>query len=390
MSDVIGNAHHILSNSVHREQISLQYVERIVDDNKIRLPALPTVWTIDKDLLPKHLRTKLSARTAAGLPNPIHVDGASEIVAENARTGRKPAAKNATSTPLQDGAELSGKQKRALHEGLTFDVPGAPVEVSRGLVGEALSFLETRRNRRDGTINIAPLAVLILSVPIFAFGGYVPGLVALVSTVSLIWLANYKKKKSIELVSEDYRAMEVATVPMDLSDTNASEHRLVQLAYALCQEIDGKEIWCSDLLRDEMRLDTKNEIYRISKQAAAISEIRRKIHSTTLCQDADSDGILKFIQHSIRERVAALFRYAVELSESDSKFTVLQGALRASAHDRDLLFDAGVNEISTVNTLLSTDASRYKSEMISAQIEILSGSSAMGNPNSGILGGGFA
>ncbi|MDV6278384.1 hypothetical protein R3Q06_33685 [Rhodococcus erythropolis] len=393
LSDVIGNAHHALSNSMHREQIPLQCVERIFDDNKIILPALPTVWTIDKDLLPKHVRTKISARTAAGLPNPIHADGASEIVAENARPGKKSASKNATSTPLQDGAELSGRQKRALHKQLTFDVPGAPIEVSQGPLGKALACLETRRNRSDGTINIAPLAMLVLSVPIFALGGYVPGLVALVSTVSLIWWANHKKKKSIELVSEDYRAMEVATVPMDLSDTNASEHRIVQLAYALRQEIDGKEIWSSDLMRDQMRPDTENEIYRISKQAAAISEIRRKTHSTTWRQDADSDGIMKCIQLSMWELVAALFRYAVELSELDSKFTVLQGTLRASEHDldlRNLLYDVGIDEISTVNTLISTDALRYKSEMISAQIEILNGNISMGNPISGSLGDGLA
>ncbi|MDV6278561.1 hypothetical protein R3Q06_34765 [Rhodococcus erythropolis] len=390
LSDILEKSRRVLAHSMHRDQIALRYVERIVDDTNVTLPALPTVWTIDKDLLPKHVRTKLLVRTAAGLSNPVHADGASEIVARTARPGRNPAVTSLISTPLQDGAELSVRQKRALHQELTFDVPGGSIEVPRGRFGEALSVMETRRNRTDGTINIAPLTVLVLSVAILVAGGAIPGLVALASTVSLIWWANHKRANSIELVSEDYRAMEVATVPLKLSDTRSRECRLAQLTYALCQETERRKIWGSDLLQDEVRIDTKNEIYQVTKQAARICEIRRKTQYEQASRDTDPDRILKLIRYSIQERVAALFRYAAALSELNNIFIALHGVVQASETDldpQDLLDDSGVDEISASNTRISADTLRHKSEIISAQIELMSGILAMGNVKPGMLGG---
>ncbi|MDV6278481.1 hypothetical protein R3Q06_34295 [Rhodococcus erythropolis] len=267
---------------LHREHDSVQQIEEIIRLHHMTLPELPHVWEIDETLLPAKVRNKLAGRAAAGLANPIHADRASEIIAGHAPEYANPGGARTKKTPFCGRMALSRQQKESLHDELIFTGPVESIETSRGRAGGMLSCLQTRHNRNDGTIQIIPLAAVVLSFALCLAVNASIALCAFFVIVSLIGLANYQGSKSLDLTADDYLAMESATIAREIPDKNSQECRLIQLTYGLRQEIERMDIWSSDFLRNQVRPNLKNEVDQVARHAVHIIEIRRNIIFTHL------------------------------------------------------------------------------------------------------------
>ncbi|MDH6284294.1 hypothetical protein [Prescottella agglutinans] len=396
--DWLSDAETALAGAVDRVAASETRVTELLGTS-IDPVALPQRWTIDRALLPKSLADKLARREALGLPVPIHAHGASDIAAHNRAewenitwrymgelkdshlSRRLPPPEPSPGKPLS--GPVTKRQLAELRARLPHtDDTSTPTTTS--LVGRLVD-----RCHSDGEINYAMPAFAALLFGIFFTVGLTAALGTAAVLIVLVSVADIRTsmRRRTELTGADYRDLERATIARPGPQPGTRECQLAQIAATLAAHITGCPAWGSDdLAMHRIQLGPDAESAQVTEQAAEISRIRATLGpapagdsdaATRAREQRDAtEQILDAVTDSLTRRVAALYRYAAELSALNTDYVALQTVEQSLAAGPDLealVARTGVDEL-TARQLdrLTTDA-RDLHAAITARLSVLTG-----------------
>nr|WP_172685826.1 hypothetical protein [Prescottella equi]AKG90476.1 putative integral membrane protein [Prescottella equi] len=341
---------------------------------------LPQQSTIDRTRLPKALAAKLVRREAQGLPVPRHAHNASAIAAPDSST-----------SDALTGSALTRRQRDALRAQLphTEDTSGRTDSMLDRFVDafHASGRLATLRNL------LAVVAVGLAAAMLF--GPLEPSPSTIAAIAALAWALLFaavaeeraENRADLALSGPDYWALEHATVAEPGPEPGTPEHQLAQIAAALAAHITACPAWASDDLSvHRIQLDPDAEAAQITAHATEISRARDALGPTpdgdgdaalrARIQRAGNEQILDTVTASLTRRVAALYRYAAELSALNTDYLALQAverSLTASSHLGNLVRQTGGDELTVRHLDRLTADARDLHAAITTRLQILTG-----------------
>ncbi|KAF0966656.1 hypothetical protein [Rhodococcus sp. T7] len=379
-----------------REELSMAKVTELVDRQPDGDVELPLQWEINRDHLPAHIRKKLAARSAAGLPNPIHAHGASAIAAFDERERSEFLAKYpieaasgvAADRPLHWG--MTERQALELRKALPFDGALEPAPRNRRTtVDDALVGWRPFDFYAVPGLVVRPGPVCAAAgVSVVAFlGGVWPGLIVAILLVLMLGTAQLRAWETLDLTSTDYIALERASFRAAAPEAGSREHRLAQVAVSLSHTIETYPVWQSEILAlHRIRLDPAAEAAQVIEHATRISGIRAALGPAPAGdteaaerareQRSSDEQILDQVLASLIERVAALYRYADELHTLNDEYEALRGLERSLMVNPDLaeLVRQTGSDVIAADALnrLARDAEALR-VVVQAQVQVLDG-----------------
>ncbi|ATI36438.1 hypothetical protein CPI83_30025 (plasmid) [Rhodococcus sp. H-CA8f] len=370
--------------------------------------ALPMTWQLDRsrlrELSPSTLR-RLERRTKAGLANPLHGRGKRNGCAGTEANGTVEGSERAWSIwdnwAETSGEDLAEKLRDNFHrqvmapsfvEGQTpipFDSDG-PREPTLSAGQAFLSRFETRNLPAAA----APVTIVTLTVCTgwaAVASNFIAGLGFFLCFLSLCALVAAAEllpgSRSLELTPRDWEMLRKATVLAPGPKAGTREYALSQVAVELSALITNSPAWRSETLDvHRIQLNPNAEAAQIIEHAARISELRGQAGARS---DGESDSairaqqqydtnarILDSVEETLVARVAALYRYAVELRTLDREYSVLvelQKNLALAPDLEELARQTGADVVAAININTLTGEIEGVQSAIEAQISVLSG-----------------
>ena len=396
--DWLADAQAALTGADDRVAVSESCITELLDA-AIDPVALPQRWTIDRGRLPKALADKLARREAKGLPVPLHAHGASVLAAYNEAEWKKMQWRyiNAVSDrhrrfvppepspdqPLE--GPITNRQLAELRARLPHTENTSTPTESRSAVGKVVD----RFPRRFPTSPSLIMLLLFLLPPLLLFliVGPVAGLVCMAVEAVFVDVVEDLAHSRTALTGHDYRLLEQASVAEPGPEPGTPEYQLAQIAAALAAQITACPAWSSDDLSvHRIQLDPDAEAAQITAHAAEISRVRATLGPAP---DGDSDAALRARAHragdeqilatvtaSLTRRIAALYRYAAELSALNDDYLALESverSLTASGHLETLIRQTGGDELTVRHLDRLTADARDLHAAITTRLQVLTG-----------------
>lgn len=380
--DWLADAHAALTGAADRVAASEARITELLAAPIDPVP-LPQQWTIDRDRLPKALAAKLARREEQGLPVPLHAHNASEIAA--------PSPTEPSTVDALTGPALTRRQRGELRARLPH------TEDTSGRTDSALDRLvdAVQSSGRLGPLrNLLVVAALGLAGAML-FGPLEPSPPTIAALAVLAWallLAAVAEERAenradLALSGPDYWALERATVAVPGPEPGTPEHQLAQIAAALAAQITACPAWSSDdLTVHRIQLDPNAEAAQITAHATEISRARDALGPApdgdgdaalrARIQRAGNEQILDTVTTSLVRRVAALYRYAAELSALNTDYLALQSverSLTASSHLENLVRQTGADELTVRHLDRLTADARDLHAAITTRLQVLTG-----------------
>lgn len=311
---------------------------------------------------------------------PLHAHNASAIAAPESST-----------SDALTGSALTRRQRDALRAQLphTEDTSGRADSMLDRLVDAFHSSgrLATLRNL------LAVVAVGLAAAMLFGPLELSPSTIAAIAALAwaLLFAAvaeeRAENRADLALSGPDYWALEHATVAEPGPEPGTPEHQLAQIAAALAGQITACPAWASDDLSvHRIQLDPDAEAAQITAHATEISRARDALGPApdgdgdaalrARIQRAGNEQILDTVTASLTRRVAALYRYAAELSALNTDYLALQAverSLTAGSHLENLVRQTGGDELTVRHLDRLTADARDLHAAITTRLQILTG-----------------
>ncbi|MDE8649031.1 hypothetical protein PXH69_29070 [Rhodococcus qingshengii] len=380
----------------------------VIRERLVLAQAIPYELSISSELDESRLRElspstvrRLERRTKAGLANPLHGRGNRHFT--GFRKWQNTIEESERAWSIWDGwdeanivqwhhepKDVARKHLRDMASSplnLLTPIPFDSDNPREPTPSSAHAFL-SRFDARNLAYRSAPLTVAAVTVSVWlALYNYIAGLGVFLCFLALVAAAEVSRHRSLELTANDWYMLEEASVRKSGPMPGTREYGLAHVAVELILLITKSPVWQSETLDGQRtQLNPYVEAAQIIEHAARISELRGKVGERS---DGDSDSairaqqqfdtngrILDAVEESLVARVAALYRYAIELRTLDREYVVLaelQKSLELAPDLEELARQTGTDVVAAMNINALTGDIEGVQSAIEAQISVISG-----------------